>query len=161
MPPVIPPEIIAAFEKMLWFAQRGDLGIISTLDKATGQPRWVIAARHHANDDDTIGIEPLGYLSDTVFDEVDPPDAAQPKIEVTLPDDADQGPPPLDDYNAVGIAEGWIEADEDRQIAAWQRLEDTGLGYRLQGWFGRRLTQLKAEGRIVPANRNAGDADAA
>ena len=44
--------------------------------------------------------------------------------------------------NAVLIAEGEIEADQDTQIEAWQYLVDTGLAWHLQGWFGRTADQL-------------------
>lgn len=45
--------------------------------------------------------------------------------------------------DAVGIAEGWIEAEsEEQQIEAWQLLIDTGTAWRLQGWFGRTAMQL-------------------
>lgn len=55
----------------------------------------------------------------------------------------------MDDFNAVGIAEGWIEgADEDTQIAAWQHLHDTGLAYKMQGWFGRQAQYLIERGVI-------------
>ena len=54
----------------------------------------------------------------------------------------------LDAYTATGIAEGWIETDEDQQIAAWQYLHDTGLAYRLQGWFGRTAQDLLRNGVI-------------
>jgi len=55
----------------------------------------------------------------------------------------------MDNYQAVGIAEGFIECDSEEQvIAAWQHLHDTGLGYQLQGFFGRTLQQLLDEGII-------------
>ena len=51
--------------------------------------------------------------------------------------------------NAVGIAEGWIEAkDEQEIIDAWQYLHTTGLAYDLQGWFGRTARNLINEGII-------------
>jgi len=52
-------------------------------------------------------------------------------------------------YNAAGIAEGFVdcESQEQRQ-AAWQYLHDTGLGYRLQGWFGRCLRDLIESGEV-------------
>jgi hypothetical protein len=55
----------------------------------------------------------------------------------------------MDNYQAVGIAEGFIECDNEEQvIAAWQHLHDSGLGYQLQGFFGRTLQQLLDEGII-------------
>jgi len=49
----------------------------------------------------------------------------------------------MNDYTATGIAEGWIPADsEDQVIEAWQYLHDTGLAYKLQGWFGRTAQSL-------------------
>ena len=44
--------------------------------------------------------------------------------------------------NAVLIAEGEIETDQDTQIEAWQYLVDTGLAWSLQGAFGRMAQQL-------------------
>jgi len=55
----------------------------------------------------------------------------------------------MDSYRAVGIAEGFIECeDEDTIIEAWQYLHDTKIGYGLQGFFGRTLNQLLDEGVI-------------
>jgi hypothetical protein len=56
----------------------------------------------------------------------------------------------MDNYQAVGIAEGFIEADSEAQVLqAWQHLHDSGLGYQLQGFFGRTLNQLLNEGLIT------------
>lgn len=53
----------------------------------------------------------------------------------------------IDNYTAVGIAEGFIEADsEEQQIEAWQHLIDTGLAWSLQGFFGRTASQLINDG---------------
>ena len=55
----------------------------------------------------------------------------------------------MDSYQAVGLAEGFIEAESEEQvIAAWQYLHDTRIGYGLQGFFGRTLQQLLDEGII-------------
>jgi len=55
----------------------------------------------------------------------------------------------MDNFQAIGIAEGFIEADNEEQvIAAWQYLHDTKIGYGLQGFFGRTLNQLLEEGII-------------
>ena len=56
----------------------------------------------------------------------------------------------MDNYTAVGLAEGFIEAESDEQvIAAWQHLHDTGLAYQLQGFFGRTARSLIEAGIIV------------
>lgn len=52
-------------------------------------------------------------------------------------------------YEAVGIAEGFVHAESEEQVLeAWQYLHDTGLGYQLQGWFGRTLKGLIEGGYI-------------
>jgi len=49
----------------------------------------------------------------------------------------------MDNYTATGIAEGFIEAESEEQvIEAWQHLIDTGLAWRLQGFFGRTAQHL-------------------
>jgi hypothetical protein len=53
----------------------------------------------------------------------------------------------MDTFNAVGIAEGFIEAESQEQVVeAWQLLIDTGLVWKLQGWFGRTASQLIGQG---------------
>jgi hypothetical protein len=53
----------------------------------------------------------------------------------------------MNTLDAVGIAEGWINADSEEQvIEAWQLLIDTGLAWRLQGWFGRTASELIGQG---------------
>ena len=55
----------------------------------------------------------------------------------------------ITDYQAVGLPEGFIEADSaDQVIEAWQQLHDTGLAYKLQGWFGRNCRALIEDGII-------------
>jgi hypothetical protein len=57
----------------------------------------------------------------------------------------------LTPYMATAIAEGFCEgegATEEQQIDAWQYLHDTGLAYKLQGWFGRTATSLIERGII-------------
>ena len=62
----------------------------------------------------------------------------------------------MNTYTAVGIAEGFIEADSQEQvIEAWQYLIDTGLAWQLQGWFGRTAAHLIGEGICTDNTRAA------
>ena len=55
----------------------------------------------------------------------------------------------MNDYEATGLAEGFIEAESEEQVVeAWQHLHDTGLAYKLQGWFGRTAQELLKQGVI-------------
>jgi hypothetical protein len=55
----------------------------------------------------------------------------------------------MDQFNAVGIAEGFIEAESEEQVLeAWQFLVNSGLAWQLQGFFGRTATQLIERGLI-------------
>jgi hypothetical protein len=53
-------------------------------------------------------------------------------------------------FNAVGIAEGFLEAESEEQVLeAWQFLVNSGLVWQLQGWFGRTANQLIERGLIT------------
>jgi hypothetical protein len=53
-------------------------------------------------------------------------------------------------YNAVMLAEGERDGTEQEVLKAWQRLIDTGLAWKLQGWFGRRAAALIESGACKP-----------
>jgi len=57
----------------------------------------------------------------------------------------------LTPYEAIGIAEGFVESDSQEQtIEAWQFLIDTGMAWTLQGWFGRQAMDLIDAGICTP-----------
>lgn len=59
------------------------------------------------------------------------------------------------DYEAVGICEGFIEEEnEERIIAAWQHLVDTGMAWNLQGWFGRQAHSMIDDGILKKPKYN-------
>ena len=61
----------------------------------------------------------------------------------------------MDNFRAVGIAEGFIETDDETEVvAAWQHLVDTGIVWTLQGWFGRNAARLIENGTIKPAKKD-------
>ncbi len=61
----------------------------------------------------------------------------------------------MDTFTAVGIAEGFIDPEsQDQAIEAWQTLIDTGLAWRLQGWFGRTARALIEQGVCVAPQHN-------
>jgi hypothetical protein len=56
-------------------------------------------------------------------------------------------------YHAAMVAEGAIEPrNETEYLAAWQTLVDTGLVWKLQGWFGRTAMDMIRAGVIHPAS---------
>ncbi len=56
----------------------------------------------------------------------------------------------MDISTAVMIAEGVDKADEATHIEAWQLLIDTGMAWKLQGWFGRHARHLIERGICRP-----------
>lgn len=54
----------------------------------------------------------------------------------------------MTDLDAIMIAEGVEEATYEEQQRAWQYLHDTGLAYKLQGWYARTAERLIEEGVI-------------
>jgi hypothetical protein len=51
--------------------------------------------------------------------------------------------------DAIFIAEGIEDASIEKQIEAWQMLVDTGIAWKLQGWFGRTAQSLIDQGIIT------------
>ena len=60
----------------------------------------------------------------------------------------------MDSYRAVALAEGFEDGTEEEVVRAWQYLVDTGLAWRLQGWFGRTAQALIQAGVINPPHQN-------
>lgn len=55
----------------------------------------------------------------------------------------------MDAFKAVSIAEGFDEpATHEEYIEAWQFLVDSGLAWRLQGFFGRTATAMIESGEL-------------
>lgn len=64
-------------------------------------------------------------------------------------DYGEEGAALMDDYTATMILEGVEEATEEEYIRAAQHLHNTGLAYRLQGFFGRTVTELINAGLVT------------
>lgn len=54
-------------------------------------------------------------------------------------------------YDASACVEGFdgLDHDEETILSAWQYLVDTGLAWRLQGWYGRTANDLINAGYIT------------
>lgn len=60
----------------------------------------------------------------------------------------------MDNFTAMGIAEGFIESKNENQvIEAWQHLIDTGIVWTLQGWYGRNAKRLIDNGIVRPPSK--------
>ena len=60
----------------------------------------------------------------------------------------------MNDYEAIAIAEGFADLEppaKEQFIEAWQHLIDTGLCWRLQGWFGRAAQAMIENGHCKEA----------
>ena len=56
----------------------------------------------------------------------------------------------MNNYKAVGITEGFIEVESEKQIIeAYQYLVDSGLAWSLQGQLGRNANSLIEQGLVM------------
>ena len=53
------------------------------------------------------------------------------------------------DADAIMIVEGDSDVNETTWIRAWQHLIDTGLCWKLQGWYGRQAINLIETGKCT------------
>lgn len=59
----------------------------------------------------------------------------------------------MDVHIAVGKCEGYIKCDSaEEEIEAWQFLVDTGMAWKLQGWFGRQAQSMLDMGILKERN---------
>ena len=84
-PKPIPSEVAELFDYLMFYAATGNLGVISTLDRETGDTRFTLMGRHIHRDGD-FSLVPLGFLSTTAGDEVIPPGMEPPAEFVALPE---------------------------------------------------------------------------
>ena len=54
----------------------------------------------------------------------------------------------MDTLQAITIIEGSIASTEEDNIDAWQSLVNSGMVWKLQGWYGRRAMELIQTGEI-------------
>jgi len=55
----------------------------------------------------------------------------------------------MNPMEAIAVAEGCVEVEEEEYVEAWQFLLDTGLVWQLQGWFGRTAVAMIEAGQII------------
>ena len=68
---------------------------------------------------------------------------------VDFADALDDDPARITQYRAIGLAEGLQQGSEVEVLWAWQWLSDhPEITNRLQGWFSRRVGELKEMGHI-------------
>ena len=54
---------------------------------------------------------------------------------------------------AIEICEQLVLADREEELEAWQYLIDTGMAWKLQGWYGRTAKRLIDEGECTYTDR--------
>lgn len=58
----------------------------------------------------------------------------------------------LSTLEAIELIEGIEDSSIEHQLQAWQKLVDTGLVWKLQGWYGRTANTLIEQGLIEDNN---------
>jgi hypothetical protein len=98
------------------------------------------------------------WSSDTTTAIADIIATARPDLYNSLQDcsgqeakEAEESGDDLQLLTALDIIEGIEDSDVDQQIAAWQRMVDTGLVWKLQGWYARTAERLILQGLIQAA----------
>ena len=81
----------------------------------------------------------------------------QPNVVITIGNFARKNKPgglnKLDTFTAMMIAEGVDEPESEEQyIAAWQYLIDTGICWKLQGFYGRTASRMIEDGTCHPTS---------
>lgn len=59
----------------------------------------------------------------------------------------------MDAQLAIQICEQLVPAENEEEVEAWQYLIDTGLVWKLQGWYGRTAQRLIKEGYCTYTDR--------
>ena len=58
----------------------------------------------------------------------------------------------INDSIALDIIDGFVDADEELTVKAWQHIINTGLCWKIQGRYGRIAMTLIEDGVCNPAN---------
>ena len=56
----------------------------------------------------------------------------------------------MNNYDAVAIVEGLVEADQETQLEAWQHLINTGFAWQIQGKHSATAKWLIEQGHCQP-----------
>jgi hypothetical protein len=146
---MIPPEYVRNFDALTHAFGEEAVFLLACREKDTGKTAYVLCAVQPRGQE--YEYVPLARLFDadphTQLEPLPPAPAPAQEVEPDI-----QTPP--DDYTAILIAEEVMPATDARRLAAWQHLVDTGLAWRLQGWFGRTAAALIEDGLLRDPRRH-------